>query len=492
MDIHLTVKNPQNCNVELIVFFVTKKWQKEITHLSKNLSLIIKTIADNESFNGNKNQTLFVDLPSDYKKRLLLIGIEGLKQDTIYNLQNIIAKSIKTAKKTKRKKIGLSLHPEWLKNFSPEKVSKATAEAIYLSLYNFNKYKGIKDKKDNLDITLFVSPSKIGFFEKGINKAKIVSQAVIFTRDLINEPAEITTPSYLAKIAKNISKSKVKVEILNVKQMKTLGMNSILAVGKGSDSPPKFIKLTYKPKSYTRKKLVIIGKGITFDTGGLSLKPSSHMENMKSDMSGAAVVLGVFSQIAEVKPDCEVTGLIAACENMPSGKALRPGDIIKSLNGKTIEVLNTDAEGRLTLADALSYAVKFIKPTAIIDLATLTGAMMASLGQDIAGIFGNDKKMLDNVKSAARDTGELIWEMPLFEGYKDQIVSNIADLRNISKSRYGGAITAALFLKEFVDNTPWVHMDVAGPAFIEKDEPLSAQGGTGFGVRLLFSLIKNF
>jgi len=199
-----------------------------------------------------------------------------------------------------------------------------------------------------------------------------------------------------------------------------------------------------------------------------------------------------FSKITEIKPDCQVIGIIAACENMPSGRALRPGDIVKSLNGKTIEVLNTDAEGRLTLADALSYAVKYVKPTAIIDIATLTGAMMASLGVQIAGIFGNEKNLINKVRTAAEDTGELIWEMPLFEGYRDQIVSNIADLRNISKSRYGGAITASLFLKEFVDTVPWVHMDVAGPAFTEKDEPLSVQGGTGFGVRLLISLIKNF
>ncbi len=265
-------------------------------------------------------------------------------------------------------------------------------------------------------------------------------------------------------------------------------MNAFLGVAVGSDKPPKFIHLSYKPRRPS-KKIVLIGKGITFDTGGLSLKSSEHMETMKLDMSGAAAVLAVFAAIPSLIIKSEVVGIIAACENMPSGKALKPGDILKALNGKTIEVLNTDAEGRLTLADAISYALIKEKPDEIIDLATLTGACMVALGQEIAGCFGNNDILLQNIEKHAKLTGENIWRMPLYREYSDLIKSPIADIKNIQTGRYGGAITAALFLSEFVGKTPWVHLDIAGPAYTEKDSPLTPSGGTGFGVRLLLEYL---
>jgi len=248
--------------------------------------------------------------------------------------------------------------------------------------------------------------------------------------------------------------------------------------------------MRYKP-ARSRKKIALLGKGITFDTGGLSLKGSEHMETMKLDMAGAAAVLGVFSVIGEIKPPIEVVGLIAACENMPGGRALKPGDILKAANGKTIEVLNTDAEGRLTLADSLSFAVKSEKPDEMIDLATLTGACVVALGENIAGLFGNDVKLLAALEKASNSSGDRVWQLPLEKSYAELIKSQIADIKNTQTGKYGGAITAALFLNEFTADVPWAHLDIAGPAFAEKVTPLTAVGGTGFGVRLLLNYLKS-
>jgi leucyl aminopeptidase len=267
-------------------------------------------------------------------------------------------------------------------------------------------------------------------------------------------------------------------------------MGGLLGIAKGSDEDPKFIRLAYKGTG--KKTIVLVGKGITFDSGGLSLKPDSGMETMKMDMAGAATVLGIFSALKTVKPAVNVVGLIAACENMPSGKAIKPGDVVTALNGKTIEIINTDAEGRVILADALSYASQFEKPDALIDLATLTGACMVALGEEIAGLFSNDKELAETLKTSAQKTGERVWEMPLVPEYRELIKGKVGDIKNSAGKKYGGAITAALFLENFVDpKIHWAHIDIAGPAFEEKGKPLTPYGGTGFGVRMLLDFINN-
>jgi len=327
---------------------------------------------------------------------------------------------------------------------------------------------------------------------KGIVNGSQRASGTIFARDLVNEPSSTMTPTALARAAKALAKQKtITCTVFGKKEITKFGMGAFLGVTKGSDEEPKFIKLVYKAPNAAHT-ICLVGKGITYDSGGLSLKPSTGMETMKCDMAGAAAILGVFEALAFIKPNIQVVGLIAACENMPSGHAIKPGDVVRAMNGKTIEVLNTDAEGRLILADALSYAEKFVKSAYTIDIATLTGACMVALGEDVAGVFANDDGLATGLLQASAIAGEKFWRLPLEKAYEADLKSPIADIQNISKVRYGGAINGALFLKEFVgENTKWAHLDIAGPAFAEKETAISRFGGTGFSVRTLLSFIES-
>jgi leucyl aminopeptidase len=295
----------------------------------------------------------------------------------------------------------------------------------------------------------------------------------------------------LVNSAKEIAKGKkdLKVRVYDKEQLEKMGAGGLLAVNQGSDHEPYLVHMVYKPEGNIKKKIAIVGKAVTFDSGGLSLKPAEYMMSMKCDMGGSAALLGLFSVIDNINPQVEVHGIFGAVENMPSGKAIRPGDVIKALNGKTIEILNTDAEGRVTLADTLSFAVKK-KPDLIIDLATLTGACVVALGEEISGVMSNNPELANKILIAAASAGEKMWELPLEKNYKKLLKSDIADLKNIG-GRYGGALTAGLFLEEFVDKTPWAHLDIAGPAYAER--PINSyekKGATGHGVRTLIEFIK--
>lgn len=489
MQITLSSEKIQNIKADLLVFFVTTNWKKEITVLGVKTAKHLEEIGKSEGFEGKTKEIIVADtlLPS---KRIMLAGLGEGKETDYFDLQNTVAYVMKSVVKSKRKQVIFSIHPGWLSDINTKDAIHGVVEAIMLSTYSFDQYKSEKKPVRVNNIMLHIPSQGMKAYEKHLKKGMLFSQGVLFSRDLVNEPPDVMNPTVLAKKAQEIARNNkgVHVTIMGRDEAKKLGMNAYLGVSQGSETPPQFIRLHYKPAKAS-KKIVLAGKGITFDTGGLSLKPGNAMETMKCDMAGAASVLGVFSVIDKLKPDVEVVGLIAACENMPSGKAIRPGDILKAMNGKTIEVLNTDAEGRLTLADVLSYAVLKEKPDAIIDLATLTGAMMIALGEDITGVFGNNSGLINKVIEAGNRSGEHVWHMPTPKMYKNLIKSNIADVRNISKSKYGGSITAALFLEEFVDNTPWVHLDIAGPAFMEKDTPLIPYGGTGFGVRLLLKML---
>lgn len=491
MKISLSTKQIPQVACDLAIIFVGENWQKEVSFLGKEITSLLLEVARNENFIGKENQSLSLNLYNFPTKKLLFYAIdEDIKN--IHNLQETLAKTIKTAEKNSRKKIALLPYFKWSQKLPSEVLAHAISKTFFLSTYRFNKYqsKTPLPKPKIEELIVLTTPAKLSAFETGINLGKIYAEGTNFARNLVNEPASITTPSHLAKTALSLAENKlVKVTVLEKEEMAKLGMNCVLGVAQGSDHPPKFIRLAYKPPS-VRTKIVLIGKGITFDTGGLSLKPSASMETMKIDMAAAAAILGVFSKLAQLKPKIEVIGLITACENMPSGKALHPGDILQALNGKTIEVLNTDAEGRLTLADVLSYAVLKEKPAYIIDLATLTGACMKALGRDIAGLFTNNPSFAQKVKQAADNQGELLWELPLAKQYQEEIKSSIADLRNIGKTSYAGAITAALFLEEFVGGIPWVHLDIAGPAYKEKETALNPAGATGFGVCLLLHLLN--
>lgn len=476
---------------DVLIMFCYEKEISELSGFNNEFIKLVKEAAAREEFEGKEEQILILStrgVISSYK--FILVGLGDKVNFKIDKLYKSVAMAVKKAREARPVKIALKPDEMWLKKFQADTVVRILVEAISLALYKFDKYKGEVEKKKIRpieEIVISTSPGRITASEKGISDGISISDAVIFARDLVNEPSEVTSPAYLAETALRIaesSKGYIKANIFNHEDIAKLKMGAFLGVAQGSDKPPKFIRLSYRPVN-PKKKVVIIGKGITFDTGGLSLKGAEHMETMKLDMSGAAAVLAVFKTLASLGSKTEVVGLIAACENMPSGKALKPGDILTVMNGKTIEVLNTDAEGRLTLADAISYAVIKEKPDEIIDLATLTGACMVALGQEIAGLWGNNDKLISRIEISAGITGEKIWEMPLSLEYKELIKSHIADIKNTQTGRFGGAITAALFLEEFVDSIPWVHLDIAGPSYAEKDTPLAPLGGTGFGVRLL-------
>ena len=317
-----------------------------------------------------------------------------------------------------------------------------------------------------------------------------VSNAVIWARDMVNEPSGAKSPAAFADAAKKLLRGKgVTVKVLDVAQMTKEALGGVLGVGQGSNQPPRFVKVTYNPAG-SRGALALVGKGVVFDSGGLSIKPAGGMEQMKTDMGGGAAVLAAMSTLKELGVKTKVTAYVPMVENMPSGHAIRPGDVLKIRNGKTVEVLNTDAEGRLILADALSLAVED-EPDAIVDAATLTGACMVALGDKVAGLMSNRDTWGDQVRAAADRAGEPVWPLPLPKAYRKQIESEIADVKNIGGS-YGGALTAGLFLEEFVGDVPWVHLDIAGPARANADDGELVRGGTGFGVRTFIEVASAF
>jgi len=354
-------------------------------------------------------------------------------------------------------------------------------EGCLLSEYRFETYRKEKDRKGLKGITV-LTKKEIG---KQIRWIESAAEATYLARDLVNTPSNDMTPSELVRAARSLNK--VSVKVIDRNQAEALGMGAYISVAKGSMEPPKFIIITYKGKNV--RPVALIGKAITFDSGGISLKPSEGMEKMKYDMAGGAAVLGVLKAAAEMRLPIHIIAVLPATENLPGGSASKPGDVVRSLDGKTIEIITTDAEGRLALADAIGYVKKF-KPTAIIDIATLTGACSIAFGNDVIAMMGNDDALMAKMKKASEETAEHVWQMPLFDEYKEYIKSDIADLKN-SGGRSGSLVTSAYFLKEFAGNVPWVHLDIAGTAWTDKDKPYIPKGATGIGVRLLLSLLKS-
>lgn len=357
---------------------------------------------------------------------------------------------------------------------------------LYLGDYRFDRYHTQKTASENLQTWSLQHDSKA---RSSLKKAKALSEGICRARDWVNEPGNRLTPVVLGQQACQMAEDKgLKVKVLGPKEIAAANMKLFLSVSDGSTSnPPALIHVEYKPKNKSDRKVFLVGKGVTFDSGGLSLKPPKSMMTMKCDMGGAAAVLGAMSSIADLKPDVEVHAVVAATENMVDGSATRPGDVIESRSGKTVEILNTDAEGRLTLADALSYAIDQ-NATEVIDLATLTGACMVALGPHMAALYSEDDELQHGLLEAAAKSAEEIWPMPLSKKLKASIKSPIADLKNIG-GPHGGSITAALFLQEFVGETPWAHLDIAGPAFSESDSAYGIKGGSGYGVRTLVEYI---
>ncbi len=370
-------------------------------------------------------------------------------------------------------------------------VVEAVAEGALLSAYRFNKYRS-KDPSPGHLRTLIVGRTAAGrsaALTRAVRRARVSASAVCLARDLVNEPASTATASYLAEQAASHCRGEgLKVEVWGKRKIQQMKLAGLLAVNQGSLEEPRFLHIRYKPKTKPRRKVALIGKGITFDSGGLSLKPPRSMETMKLDMAGGAAVIAVMSALPELAPDVEVLGLVPATDNLPDGGAQKPGDVIRYLNGKTVEVMNTDAEGRLILADALVLAARE-KPDCMINLATLTGACIVALGNELAGLFCNDGELAEELEACGRDAGEGLWRLPLAAEYREDIKSPVADIKNVGGGS-AGAITAALFLQEFVDDVPWAHLDIAGPAFAAKDRVTCPKGGTGFGVRTLLNFLS--
>jgi len=373
-------------------------------------------------------------------------------------------------------------------------LSSQLAEGFLLAEYEFDRYKSSDKGRSQQLISIDVSWAGAKNYQKDLEKGKIIGKAVNMVRDLSNAPGGEMTPEKLAEVArKEVSRArKLDIEVFDEKKLRKLKMGGILGVSKGSNQKPRLIVLKYLAKRRAKEiDLVFVGKGITFDSGGLDIKPSEYMQEMHMDMSGAAAVLGAVLAIAKLTYPLNIVGLIPAAENMPSGQSYRPGDILKTYSGKTIEVLNTDAEGRIILSDALSFGVRRFKPTMIADVATLTGAAISALGQRAIALFTNLPTMENFFRQLGESSGDYVWPLPLWEEYEEEIKGTFGDIANVGKTKYGGAITAALFLKEFIDNYPWVHLDIA-PTMTSIEGQGLAKGATGTGTRYLIKLAEKF
>ncbi|PJC50170.1 MAG: leucyl aminopeptidase [Nitrosopumilales archaeon CG_4_9_14_0_2_um_filter_34_16] len=452
------------------------------------------TLAINQSLKdmeGKLGRISIIPMPGkNPAQRILLAGIgkkENLTNDTIRHVSGKIAQK---SRELKLKEFSIITPP----SFVIDQISSVTQiiEGCKMSLYKFDKFKAEKAEKSP-DLTIIVSKSSK--ILHAIKTAEIVSEGAIFTKSIANLPPNECTPTTLANFARMISKkNKMKCYVISEPELKKKGFGGISAVGQGSKKEPKLIVLEHTHGPKNENPVVLVGKAVTFDTGGISLKPGDRMDEMKFDKCGGCTVLGIMKAVSELKLPINVVGIIPSVENMPSGESYRPGDIIKLYSGKTAEILNTDAEGRLILADALAYGEKQYTPKAIIDFATLTGACIVALGTNVAAIVSNDEKLTKRINESSKKTTEQVWELPLNQDYTDMIKSDVADMKNVGIGRAAGTITAAAFLKNAVEKTPWVHIDIAGVAWIQsatKEKSYNPKGATGFGVRLILDYLQN-
>ncbi|MFH1354377.1 MAG: leucyl aminopeptidase [bacterium] len=475
------------------------------TSVPPGVQKIIKERMRRMGFKGERGATeLFV--VSERSLKASFVGLVGLgrkddgKNRMMEGMRRGIGQVMQSARQYGLRKVAVNFHGQ-KSGVATRDLAAASFEGAALAGYSFTEYSERLRRQHRQrgvrQLLLLVDADEQAVVRVAAKMTRQVMGGVELTRDLVNQPAEKMTPKTLVAEARALARKsfRIKAEVLDRHEAKQQGFSAFLAVAKGSNEEPYVIHLAYLPKEHRpeTKKVWLVGKGITFDSGGLNIKPSEGMESMKTDMAGAATVLGLFSILDKLTVDIEVHGVIVACENMPSGEAYRPGDILTAKNGKTIEVLNTDAEGRIVLADALAYAAEH-KPDAIVDLATLTGACVVALGSTVAGLMGNDDELRDKIMVAAWEAGEGMAQLPMPDEYKGFLESAVADVRNIPTVRgAGGAITAALFLSEFVDNVPWAHIDIAGPSYVERVcLPYYSKGATGYGVRMLAEFLRAF
>jgi leucyl aminopeptidase len=499
MTIRVLVADPLRHPVDLLVVGLTEGQPKltgQPALVDKALGGIVSSLTKDEGFEGKERQTLLVQTHGKLgPKRVLVVGLGQRRAFTNATLREAAALAVKKAKEYAAKTIAFASGPSTRRGTAGQREGAAfVAEGALLGAYHYTTYHGDEqrtehEKRRASELVLLAPTASVQRqLAAGVADGQRRAQATAFARDLVNTPASDMTPRHLVDVAKQVAgrTKRVALEVFDEAEIRRRGMGALLAVAKGSEEPPYFLHLTYRPPQKRARKVFLVGKGITFDSGGLSLKTAKYMESMKTDMAGAAAILGVFSALDAVQPRVELHGVMPVTENMPSGKATKPGDIARAMNGKTIEILNTDAEGRVILADGLSFAVQQ-HADLVVDLATLTGSCIEALGQEVAGLFSTSPRLGRDLKAAAEAAGEYLWEMPLVREYQPLIKSKAADLKNITGGGVGaGSITAALFLKEFVGTTPWAHLDIAGPAWAERETFASVPlGGTGFGVRTL-------
>jgi len=476
----------------LTLFEDSKKLTGETLAIDKKSGGLISELMASRDFEAKPSQiSVIYTRGTLLSKRIALVGLGKQSEFNLEKLRAAFARISGHLRNMNIKEAATSINLNLIPG-KKDQTAQAAAEGAMLGLYQYTPYKTVnrEDLKDMEKLNIIADGKDFSLIESAVKKARIIAGAVYFARDLISAPANEMTPSIMAQKAREIAARKnVSCKVLDKKKMKEIGMNALLGVASGSCEEPKFIILEYAGGKKNAAPIVLVGKGLTFDSGGISIKPADKMDEMKTDMSGGAAVMGAIMAAADLQLPLNITGLIPATENMPGGSALKPGDILKSYSGKTIEVLNTDAEGRLILADALAYASVY-KPEAVIDLATLTGACIVALGDDVIGMLGTDDKLKKEIDKAAQNTGELVWELPLWESYHELIKSDIADYKN-SGGRAAGTITAAAFLSKFAGDYPWVHLDIAGPAWTGKDKAYVPKGASGVGVRLLVEFLRN-
>jgi len=472
------------CSLLVVGGFEGEAIRGAVKRIDDALGGVLSRTCEEERFNGEMGKSIMINtLGKIGAQRVLLLGLgkkSKFSQDVLRKVGIIAAKRARTFSDTVV--FGIP-------NNGKKGGASAIVEGVMLGSYEFSKYKTNGKKGQGIkSVQLLSAKIREREFREEVEFARIISDSTNLARDLVNEPPMNMTPTKLADVAKEIARAeKLECRIFDRDEMEKRGMGGLLAVSRGSEEPPKFIHLCYEPKGSAKKTVAIVGKGITFDSGGLCIKTRDNMRTMKGDMSGAACVLGVMKGVPKLNPSVRVHGLISATENMPGARAYKPDDIIRALNGKTIEVIDTDAEGRIVLSDALSYAVE-LKVDEIVDIATLTGSCIVALGEYTAGLMGNNERLINRIMQTAKVAGEKVWQLPMDDELRKEIESDVADVKNVG-GRWGGAITAAMFLEKFVGSTPWVHLDIAGPAFLEKGGDWYPKGGTGFGVRTIIKYL---
>ena len=460
--------------------------------IDKLLSGSVRALVQTKEFEGKANETLLFHTQGKMPaKRLLLIGLGKKKDLTLDAIRQAMGHAVKRVRQAKAGSFAVAVPSVTPKGHSLVEVAQAMTEGAILGSYQFNDYR--TDNGAGKDVghmkILAQQKGQVRQMTEGVRRGTATADATVFVRDLCNHPSNVMNPIRIANEAKAIAKHDgLSIKILERKDMEQLGMGALLGVAQGSHEPPKFIILEYDgAKKKDARPVVFVGKTVTFDSGGISLKPSENMERMKADMTGGAEVLASVRAAARLKLPLRLISLLPVVENMPGGRAMRPGDVVKTLSGKTVEVQNTDAEGRLILADALAYAQRY-NPAALVDIATLTGACVVALGQFAIGMFGTDQKLKDQVRKSGLKAGERVWEMPLWDEYFEQLRSDVADMRNIG-GRGGGMITAALFLRKFAGDGSWVHLDIASTDWSERERAYIPKGPTGIGTRLLIQYL---